>query len=96
MDRECDDTDIRSGHVWSAFDLILEDPENDKENQVFQESLELFSTFQSVWNDFQAIIFGSNYPVLATADPITPIIPGHQQQSQAWGGPVLIHSQFCR
>lgn len=93
MDRECDDTDIRSGHVWSAFDLILEDPESDKENQVFQESLELFSTFQSVWNDFQAIIFGSNYPVLATAEPI---IPGHQQQSQAWGGPVLIHSQFCR
>ena len=73
--------------VWSAFDFIFEDSDNDRENQVFEESLELFFTFQSVWNDSKAIIFRSNYPVLATAHPI---IPGHQQQTQAWGGPVLI------
>ena len=87
---------LNQDKVWSAFDFIFEDSDNDIENQVLQESLELFSTFQSVWNDSKAIIFGSNYPVLATADPITPIIPGHQQQTRAWGGPVLIHSQSCR
>ena len=48
----------------------MNDFDNDKEIQVFQESLlmtlELFDTFQSVWNDSQVIIFGSNYPVWAS------------------------------
>ena len=49
---------------------LVNDFDNDKEIQVFQESLlmtlELFDTFQSVWNDSQVIIFGSNYPVWAS------------------------------
>lgn len=107
-DGDCEDTEvknIRSRQVTQGvrcfWFYLLKDSDNDKRKPsvsgVITNDIRIIRRIPMCMEWFsQVIIFGSNCPVLATADSIVLIIPGHGQQAPAWGCREIIHSSLPR